>query len=75
MTIGQVERRSLRSSWPPCFGVANCQGASAVSSALEKVHDWNPRKTMFTLHQIQAAWDRLLRLGWFDGPAHADGHQ
>ena len=24
-------------------------------------------------HQIQAAWDRLVRLGWLDRPTFADG--
>ena len=34
----------------------------------EKAHGWNTRKTRFTPDQIQAAWDRLHRLGWLDGP-------
>ena len=54
--------------------VADRQGAKTVEQAVEKVHGWNTRKTMFTPHQIQAAWDRLRRLGWLDGPTHADGH-
>ena len=54
--------------------VADRQGARTVDQAVEKVHGWNTRKTMFTPHQIQAAWDRLRRLGWLDGPTHADGH-
>jgi len=55
--------------------VADRQGAKTVDEAVEKVHAWSPRKTMFTPHQIQAAWDQLGRLGWIDdGPAHADGH-
>ncbi len=54
--------------------VADRQGAKTVAQAVEKVHNWNARKTMFTPHQIQAAWDRLQRLGWLDGPPHADGH-
>jgi O-acetyl-ADP-ribose deacetylase (regulator of RNase III) len=48
--------------------------ARTVFDAVGKVHGWSSRKTMFTSHQIQAAWDRLHRLGWIDGPAHADGH-
>ena len=55
--------------------VADRQGAKTVAQAVEKVHGWNARKTTFTPHQIQAAWDRLRRLGWIDGPPHADGHQ
>jgi len=54
--------------------VAARQGATTVAQAVEKVHNWSSRKTMFTAHQIQAAWDRLHRLGWIYGPAHADGH-
>jgi|SRR5208337_921797 len=54
--------------------VADRQGAKTVDQAVEKVHGWNPRKLMFTPHQIQAAWDRLHRLGWLNGPSHADGH-
>jgi hypothetical protein len=54
--------------------VADRQGAKTVGHAVEKVHAWNARKTMFTPYQIQAAWDRLDRLGWIDGPPHADGH-
>ncbi len=50
--------------------VADRQGAKTVDQAVEKVHAWNPRKLMFTPHQIQAAWDRLLRLGWLNGPTH-----
>ncbi len=54
--------------------VADRQGAKTVAQAVEKVHNWSSRKTKFTPHQIQAAWDRLQRLGWIDGPPHADGH-
>lgn len=54
--------------------VADRQGAKTVAQAVEKVHNWSTRKTMFTTHQIQAAWDRLHRLGWLDGSFHADGH-
>lgn len=54
--------------------VADRQGAKTVDQAVDKVHGWNHRKTMFTPHQIQAAWDRLHRLGWLNGPTHADGH-
>jgi O-acetyl-ADP-ribose deacetylase (regulator of RNase III) len=54
--------------------VADRQGAKTVAQAVEKVHNWSTRKTMFTSHQIQAAWDRLHRLGWFDGSLHANGH-
>jgi hypothetical protein len=50
--------------------VADRQGAKTVEQAVEKVHAWNPRKLMFTPHQIQAAWDRLHRLGWLNGPTH-----
>jgi hypothetical protein len=55
--------------------VADRQGAKTVDQAVEKVHGWNTRKMMFSPHQIQAAWDRLDRLGWLKGPAHAGGHQ
>ncbi len=54
--------------------VADREGARTLDQAVEKVHGWNTRKTMFTPHQIQAAWDRLHRLGWLDGPTYADGH-
>ena len=54
--------------------VADRQGAKTVEQAVEKVHGWNTRKTMFTPHQIRAAWDRLGRLGWLDGPTLASGH-
>jgi hypothetical protein len=53
--------------------VADRQGAKTVEQAIEKVHGWSTRKTMFTPYQIQAAWDRLLRLGWLDGLAHTEG--
>ena len=55
--------------------VATRQGAKTVAQAVESVHNWGARKIMFTPHQIQAARDRLHRLGWLDGPPHADGHQ
>ena len=45
-----------------------------VAQAVEKVHGWNTRKETFTLHQIQAAWDQLQKLGWFDGLPHGEGH-
>ncbi len=54
--------------------VADRQGAKTVDQAVQKVHGWSTRKTMFTPHQIQAAWDRLHRLAWLDGMPHADGH-
>jgi O-acetyl-ADP-ribose deacetylase (regulator of RNase III) len=54
--------------------VVDRDGARSVSEAIEKVHTWNARKTMFTPHQIQVAWDRLHRLGWFSRLPHADGH-
>ena len=53
--------------------VADRQGAKTVEQAVEKVHGWNTRKMMFTPHQIQAAWDRLRRLGWLDRPNHETG--
>ncbi|HWE36700.1 MAG TPA: macro domain-containing protein [Isosphaeraceae bacterium] len=53
--------------------VADRQGARTVSQAVAKVHAWNVRKMMFTPHQIQAAWDRLSRLGWIEGASHGDG--
>ena len=52
--------------------VADRQGARTVAHAVEKVHGWSSRKTMFTPYQIQAAWDRLQGLGWFDGLIHDD---
>jgi len=54
--------------------VADRQGARTVEQAVQKVHGWNARKTMFTPYQIQAAWDRLHRSGWIDGSPDADGH-
>ena len=53
--------------------VADRQGRKSVTEAIPKIHTWNARKTMLTPHQIQTAWDRLRRLGWFSGPPHADG--
>ena len=53
--------------------VADRQGVTTVERAVEKVHGWHTRKMMFTPHQIQAAWDRLRRLGWLDGPNRANG--
>ena len=53
--------------------VAEQEHAGTVDQAVEKVHGWNTRKKMFTPHQIQAAWDRLHRLGWLGGPTQADG--
>ncbi len=50
--------------------VADREGARSLGEAVAKIHAWNPRKAMFTPHQIEAAWDRLCRLGWLgDGPA------
>jgi O-acetyl-ADP-ribose deacetylase (regulator of RNase III)/uncharacterized protein YwgA len=46
--------------------VADRQGAKTVDQAVMKVHGWNARKTMFTRHQIQSAWDRLRRLNWLE---------
>ena len=53
--------------------VTDRQRALTVDQAVKKVHVWNTRKTMFTPHQIQAAWDRLHRLGWTHGPSPSDG--
>ena len=39
--------------------VASREGAATLDEAIDKVHAWNPRKAMFTPHQILAAWDRL----------------
>jgi O-acetyl-ADP-ribose deacetylase (regulator of RNase III) len=50
--------------------VADRQGAKTVEQTVEKVHGWNTWKMKFTPHQIQAAWDRLHRLGWLDAPTH-----
>jgi len=52
--------------------VANRAGASTADEAVQKVHMWTERKTMFTPHQIGAAWGRLDRLGWLNRQAHAD---
>jgi O-acetyl-ADP-ribose deacetylase (regulator of RNase III) len=52
--------------------VAHRQGAKTFEDAVSKVHAWNPRKMMFTPHQIRAAWDRLDRLEWLDGRNRAD---
>jgi len=54
--------------------VVDREGSRTSSDAVGKVHGWSPRKTMFTSHQIRAAWDRLHRLGWISGPSRADGH-
>jgi O-acetyl-ADP-ribose deacetylase (regulator of RNase III) len=54
--------------------VADRQGAGSAAQAVDKVHGWNARKTMFTPHQIEAAWDRLCRLGWLGERLCADGH-
>jgi O-acetyl-ADP-ribose deacetylase (regulator of RNase III) len=54
--------------------VAGRDGASTLAQAVLKVYAWNERKRMFTLHQIQVAWERLHRLGWLNGQTHADGH-
>ena len=56
-------------------GVVDREGSRMAPEAVDRVHGWSPRKAMFTPHQIQAARDRLHRLGWLDGPPHADGHQ
>lgn len=53
--------------------VADQERAGMLDQAIEKVHSWNPRKTMFTRYQIGAAWDRLHRLGWLNGRTDADG--
>jgi O-acetyl-ADP-ribose deacetylase (regulator of RNase III) len=47
-------------------------GASTLDQAVQKVHAWNDRKTMFTPHQIKAAWDRLHRFDWFGQQTQAD---
>lgn len=50
--------------------VADRQGAQTLAQAVERVHGWSQRKTMFTPHQIKAAWDRLHALKWLgDGTA------
>ncbi|SIO03868.1 O-acetyl-ADP-ribose deacetylase (regulator of RNase III), contains Macro domain [Singulisphaera sp. GP187] len=54
--------------------VADRQGARTVDQTVQKVHGWNTRKTMFTPHQIQAAWDRLHLLGWLNRTPQAEGH-
>jgi O-acetyl-ADP-ribose deacetylase (regulator of RNase III) len=53
--------------------VADRQGAKTVEQTVEKVHGWNTWKMKFTPHQIQAAWDRLHRLGWLDVPIDSNG--
>ncbi len=49
--------------------VADREGAENVPDAVRKVHSWSDRKTMFTAHQIQAAWDRLHALDWITARA------
>lgn len=53
--------------------VADRQGAKTVPQAVAKVHRWNTRKTIFTPHHIEAAWDRLHRFGWIAGSPTARG--
>ena len=52
--------------------VVDRQGAKTVAEAIEKIHGWNDRKTMFTPHHIQAAWDQLHRRGWLGGSTQGD---
>ena len=51
--------------------VVDREGPRTVPEAVGKVHGWSPRKAMFTPHQIQAAWDRLHRLGWTERASQA----
>jgi O-acetyl-ADP-ribose deacetylase (regulator of RNase III) len=54
--------------------VTGREGAATLDQAVEKVHAWNQRKTMFTPYQIRAAWNRLHELGWLDRETRTDGH-
>jgi O-acetyl-ADP-ribose deacetylase (regulator of RNase III) len=44
--------------------VAGRESAATLDEAIRGVHAWSERKTMFTPHQIGAAWERLRQLGW-----------
>ncbi len=46
--------------------VAGRENAATLDEAIRGVHGWSERKTMFTPHQIGAAWGRLRQLGWLD---------
>ncbi len=52
---------------------ADRQGARTLDQAIGQVHGWSERKTMFTLYQIKAAWDRLHALKWIGEQNATDG--
>ncbi len=53
--------------------VADRDGAATIGEAVRMVHSWNQRKTMFTPHQIGAAWKRLRELDWLNSRVHDNG--
>ena len=44
--------------------VATREGAISVKDAVDKIHDWNERKKIFTPRQIGIAFDRLRSKNW-----------
>lgn len=53
--------------------VAIQEGAENLNEAIKKTHAWNPRKAMFTMEHIQAAWEALSRQGWLNNQRNAPG--
>jgi O-acetyl-ADP-ribose deacetylase (regulator of RNase III) len=51
--------------------VAVHDGATDLSSAIEKTHAWNVRKQMFDAHQIGAAWNALTAKNWLPATVEA----
>jgi O-acetyl-ADP-ribose deacetylase (regulator of RNase III) len=46
--------------------VARQEGAKTVDRAIEKTHEWNDRKQMFSPEQIRVAWQALEKTGWLE---------
>ncbi len=51
--------------------VADQQDARTLDHAIDRVHGWSEHKSMFTPHQIRAAWDRLHAMSWLGEQATA----
>jgi hypothetical protein len=44
--------------------VATREEAMTPEEAVTKIHNWNPRKRMFTSRHIHLAWKRLYEAKW-----------
>lgn len=49
--------------------VAKHEGATNSAQALEKIHQWTPRKKhLMNAHHVESAWNQLQQQGWLTSP-------